>query len=441
MIRIQAIGGYGEIGRNMTLVTVGEESILLDMGIHMDHLVQYEHHAKNPSFTKKELYEYDVLPNDRRIDKKKVLAIIPSHGHLDHIAAIPYLAKSYSCPIYCTRYTSEIVRKQFSDSKITKQNKILSIPFGERFSIGSEFEVEFFPITHSIPDSSLILIHTKFGTVVYANDFKLDMFPTFGEKPNLELLQKNAGDVTVLISECLRAKHIGHTASEIEAKELLEELVFSPITEKKGIFITTFSSHIERLKTIVSFAKRLKRKVLVLGRSLDKYLYAAKKANVTSIIDQLEVVPFKSQVKRRLKRLANEDLSKYVVMMTGHQGEENAVLNNMITGGLPNVFKKGDVFIFSCNAIPTLSILEAREKLEEKLIQKGLQLFKDIHVSGHASREDLRVLLTLLRPKYVIPSHGTKDMMDAYTVMAKEMGYVQNESIIYLYNSDEKYLS
>ncbi|MFT4313151.1 MAG: MBL fold metallo-hydrolase RNA specificity domain-containing protein [Candidatus Woesearchaeota archaeon] len=440
MIKITAIGGYGEIGRNMTLLTVGNESLILDMGIHMENLVSYEEQVKRPTFSVKELRKYDVLPNDTFIQKNTVQAIIPSHGHLDHIAAIPYLAKSYKCPIYCTPYTGEIILKQFSDSKSKKANDVIMLKPKTRQKIGTEFEIELFPITHSIPDAALILIHTRFGTVCYANDFKLDMSPTYAKKPQLDLLQKRAGNVKLLISECLRAKNPGHTSSESEAKKLLEELLYSPIIEDKAVFLTTFSSHIERLQTVVSMAKKIKRKVLVLGRSLDKYLYTAKRAGITDIIDHIEVVPFRRQVKRRLRQLQKEDTSKYIILMTGHQGEENAVLNSMLNGNLPDVFSKEDVFIFSCNTIPTQSIILAREKIEQKLLHKKITVFKDLHVSGHASKEDLRMMLQLLKPEYVIPSHGTKDMMDAYTKMAIETHFPK-ENIVYLFSGETKHFS
>ncbi|HLP79190.1 MAG TPA: MBL fold metallo-hydrolase RNA specificity domain-containing protein, partial [Acidobacteriota bacterium] len=165
---------------------------------------------------------------------------------------------------------------------------------------------------------------------------------------------------------------------------------------------------------------------------LEKYSSAAKEVGISNLINEVELVPFRNQVKRRLKILQHEDRSKYIVVMTGHQGEKQAVLANMLNGELPNVFNRGDVFIFSCNVIPTAAIEEARMAVEEKLELKGVRLFKDVHVSGHASKEDLRDLIKATKPEHVIPSHGTLGMMKAYAEIAQAEGYIKDKTLHFL---------
>ncbi len=438
-IKVTAVGGYGEIGRNMTLITVDDESIILDMGVHLDRLLNYTQDDDLGKFSAKELIENDVIPNDTVIKhKNQVKAIIPSHGHLDHIAAIPYLEKHYNCPIICTPYTAEVVYRQFKDNKFRQLNDIIAVPPNSKKKIGTKFEVEFIAMTHSIPQTAMLFIHTPYGTVVYANDFKLDLHPVLGSPPDFKRIDAASKNVKVLISECLRAHHAGRTPSEQVAKQMLQDIMIGTDTTGCGIFFTTFSSHIERLQTLIALAKVLKRKVIFFGRSMEKYSTSAKRAGISNIIDQVEIVQYRSFVKKRLRMLMGQDKSKYIIVMTGHQGEKHAVLYSMLNGKLPCPFAKNDLFIFSCNVIPTAAIQEARIVVEEKLLQKGVRMFKDIHVSGHASREDLRDLLRHVKPQHVIPAHGTLQMMKSYQEIAEQEGYIKDKNIHFL-NSGESH--
>jgi len=436
MIRIRAIGGYGEIGRNMTLLTVDDESLVLDMGIHLERLVEYTEDEDLGKLKTSELIKHEVIPNDEAIDKKKIVGIVPSHGHLDHIAAIPYLEKNYDCPIYCTPYTAEVLKRQFDDNKFKRKNKIISCAVNSKVNIGS-FVVEFVHMTHSIPHTAMLFVHTKYGTVVYANDFKIDLHPTLCDTPNLKYIESISSNVKVLITECLRAQSLSRTPSESVAVQMLED-IFSGIDHKRNtIFFTSFSSQIERLHVAIHLARKYNRKILLFGRSLEKYLTCAKTVGVSDCIDDVEVVPYRALVKRRMKQLQRENMSEYMIVMTGHQGEKQAVLASMVNGKLPNIFRKGDLFIFSCNTIPSPKIISARQDIEEKLEQKGLRLFTDVHASGHASREDLRDLISHIKPQHIIPAHGTMQMMQSFADFAEQEGYERKKTIHFLKVGDE----
>jgi ribonuclease J len=420
-IEITAVGGYGEIGRNMTLVRVGKEAVALDMGIHLDRLLTYTQDEDMGQCSREDLIKHKCIPDDTLINKDEVLAIIPSHGHLDHIAAIPFLEKNYKCPMICTNYTGQVLYRQFKDNKFKKKNRIKIMGFNQRVRIGEEFEIEFIRVTHSIPQATIVVLYTKHGAVVYANDFKFDMTPVLGKAPDLEKLATLKGKTKVLISECLRAKHEATTQSEVETVKELEDILTANPSVGKAIYISTFSSHIERLHTIVKLARKLKRKVIFLGRSLEKYAAAAKISHVSNLIDYVELVKYRSHVMRRLKQLQKENGGEYIVVMTGHQAEKQAVLSNIITGKLPSPFKPDDLFIFSCHIIPTDTIEAARAELEAAMKKLGINIVKDVHVSGHASTEDLRHLLKILEPENAIPAHGEMDMMDAYEKLAKPL--------------------
>jgi ribonuclease J len=409
-IRIEAVGGYGEVGKNMTAIHVDDETVLLDMGMHMDHLLTHIPDSDLASHSREDMIRMEIIPNDDHIDPTRVRAIIPSHGHLDHIAAIPYLESRYNCPIYATPYTAEVLKRQFKDNGFKRRNRIYATQYGKIIKLSKNISIEFVYVTHSIPHASIVAIHTPNGTICYANDYKFDDEP-LGELSNYARLKEIGANCICLISECLYARKPGRTPYEAEVKEQLQQLMFK--YNKKGIFVTTFTSHVTRIQTIYDIARSMKRKVMFLGRSLEKYSMAAKYAKVTNMIDGVEMYPFKSQIKRKLKLLGNQK-KDYVIVLTGHQAEEHAVLNSMLSGALPNPFSPEDLFIFSCNIIPTDAIQKARADLEIKLGQTHMYVHKDIHVSGHASMEDLQMLVKMLKPRFVIPSHGTQEMMDAY---------------------------
>ncbi|HHE36614.1 MAG TPA: MBL fold metallo-hydrolase [Candidatus Woesearchaeota archaeon] len=426
-LQIITIGGYSEIGRNCTLVRVDDEAIILDMGLHMDNYIAYTE-EREELHTEKDmsadtLIKAGAVPNIYQVQDLwlKVKAICISHAHLDHVGAVPFISNKFKADIHCTKYTAEVLKTILKDEKITLRNNIVPHHVNSRFKVSKNITVEFINITHSIPQTVIIAVHTPYGTLIYANDFKLDNAPTLGEKPNFKRL-KQLGEqgVKALIVDSLYADTPMKTPSENIAKEMLKDVLLGVNSKGKAVIITTFSSHIARLKSIVELGKKLKRRIVFIGRSLNKYVSAAKRAGIADLSRQAEFVKYGNKLKKFFKRVKHPE--KYLFIVTGHQGEPGAVLPRMVYQRLYN-FQEEDHVIFSCSIIPVKNNIINREKLDSALKKKKVRLFTDVHVSGHAFREDLRDLLHLLKPEQIIPTHANKEKLNAMKELALETGY------------------
>ena len=267
----------------------------------------------------------------------------------------------------------------------------------------------------------MVAIHSKYGTVLYCNDFKFDSFPVLGKKPNFKRLKElgEKGCVKVLISDSTGAENASKTPSESVARQMLKDLLLGINAEDKAILVTTFSSHIARLKSIIDYAKRIDRKVLMLGRSLAKYVHAAENVNLVDFSKDVKIVKYSNKVQNALK-LIEKNKHKYLIIATGHQGESKAVLSKIARGDFKFKLEKDDSVIFSCSVIPNKINIEARDVLEKELKKRQVRIFKDIHVSGHASREDLRDLINMVKPNIIIPAHCEPDMKEAMKELAEE---------------------
>jgi ribonuclease J len=419
MIKIHTLGGYSEVGRNMTAVQVEDEIIVLDMGIHLDPYIKMQESDPFGNPTAEELHEAGAIPDDSKLEKDKVVAIIPSHAHLDHIGAIPYMEKEYNAKILCTPFCKELLKILAKDKHIDLKNKVKALKAGQTFKT-KHTTIEFIPITHSTIQTVIVAIHTKEGTILYANDFKVDMSPTFGNKPDFSSLKKKK--VLAMICDCIYADEEINTPSESVAKDMLEEVFDSHNFNNKAIIISTFSSHIARLQSIVRCAKKIKRKIIFLGRSLAKYVEAAENAGIIAIPKDVEIVKYRKQIIKRLKEISNTK-DEYVIVATGHQGEPNAVLSKMANEQLPFKLEKEDVIIFSSTVIPVEQNEKNSAVLERMLHEKGVTIFRDIHVSGHAAGKDLKALIKEISPQHIIPAHGPTEMQEHLIKIAKELKY------------------
>jgi ribonuclease J len=213
--------------------------------------------------------------------------------------------------------------------------------------------------------------------------------------------------------------------SESVAKEMLRDVILGTESEKNAIVISTFSSHLARLKSIIEFGKKLHRKILFLGRSLHKYVTAGEDIGIVNFSKDVEIVKYGKHIRKKLK-LVEKNRQKYLLVVTGHQGEPKATLSKMAKGTLKFNFKPEDHIVFSCKVIPTPTNIENRERLENDLKRFKVRIFKDIHVSGHAAREDLRDLINLVKPNHIIPAHGELKMTSALVNLATQMGYSKN---------------
>ncbi len=427
-MKIYSIGGYNEVGKNMTAIDLGEDVILFDCGLYLPPIVELEESER--VYTEKKLRSIKAVPSDEMLDrlglKDKVRAIINSHAHLDHIGAIPYVAHRYNAEIIGTPFTIEVLKTLLKDEKINLTNKIRIVqPNSFCYVQGKnrKYQVDFINITHSTIHCSVIALHTPEGVVLYANDFKLDNSPTMGKKPNYDKLKEIGKEgVKVLIVDSLYSGDNRKTASEKVAKTLLEEVLLTTNNENAGLTITTFSSHIARLKSIVEFGKKLNRKIVFLGRSLNKYVGAAVRVDMCPFRNDVEIATYRNQLERKLKQI-DKKRGEYLVVCTGHQGEPGSILDRLSRNKLPFKFNRSDHVVFSSSVIPVPSNIANREGLDQRLKKRGTRLFNNIHVSGHGGREDLRDFLDLLNPEHIIPSHGSHDKIAPMVELSKEMGY------------------
>ena len=291
-------------------------------------------------------------------------------------------------------------------------------------------------MTHSTPQTAMIALHTKEGLILYANDFKFDNTPTLGKKPNFKRLEELGNEkVLALICDSTYAKDARKTPSEAVAKQMLKEVMLGIESKNKHVVVTTFSSHIERLNSIVEFGQKMGRKIVFMGRSMSKYVNAAEAAGIVNLSDKVEILRYPNQMKGMLKKISKER-GKYLMVVTGHQGEPRSVLSKMMNGELKFNLMPEDHIIFSCKTIPTPTNIENRFKLESDLKKYGVRIFKDIHQSGHAAREDLRELVNLVKPEHIIPAHGENSMLMAMADLASEMGYNTGENVHVMKNGE-----
>ena len=434
MIEICTVGGFYEFGRNMTAVKIDDIVIIVDIGIHMENYIKLQGDEDIDFVSTKKLFETNSIPRYDVINdwKDMVKAIVPTHAHLDHVGAIPFIAKKFNADIVCTPFTAEVIKAISNDKNKKLTNNIKYINPNSRYEVSEDISIDFIHVTHSTPQTAMIAINSKYGTVVYANDFKFDTSPVLGAKPNFAKIKSLKG-AKCLIVDCTRSWDERKTPSESVAKEMLKDVMHGINSDNSLIVVTTFSSHLARLKSIIELGKEKGREIVMLGRSLDKYVTAGENANIIDFKD-IKRIKFKDKIKKFLKSV-EKNPSRYMLIVTGHQGEPEAILANMAYGKLLYDFKQNDQIIFSCSVIPNDENIQNREFLESKLKEKNVRIFKDIHVSGHAAKEELRDLINMVMPEHIIPAHGYEEMMISLRDLANEIGY-SNDKIHMQKNGD-----
>jgi ribonuclease J len=389
-----------------------------------------EEENRQQKYTEKKLRNNGALPDDLLLDKlglrKKIRAILLGHAHLDHIGAVPYTSYRYNAPVVGTPFTISVLKKIMDDIDMRIPNKINPINPNSSFIIKGKkrnYKAEFINITHSTLQTSMIALHTPEGIVLYANDFKVDNTPVLGLPPNYSALKKIAKQgVKTLIIDSLYSGDNRKTPSEKVARALVEEVLLTIKNEKNAVFVSTFSSHIARIKSIVDFSTKLGRKVYVVGRSMNKYISSASEVGICPFRNKITLGSYKKQVESILKRVEKER-EKSLVICTGHQGEPGSILDRLARKVLPFEFKQGDNVIFSSKTIPVPVNVANKETLNKRLKKAGVRIFDDVHVSGHGGREDLRDIISIVNPQHIIPSHGTTQQLTPLVELAKEMGY------------------
>src|SRR3989344_3815599 len=439
MVNIHTVGGFSEVGKNMVVVELEEDSFIIDEGFFLPAIVSMQ--EKERIMTEKNLKKLNAIPNDSVVEniRNKVCAQFISHAHLDHVGAVPFLSDRYNAPIYGTPFTTNVLDSLLKDNDIVLKNKIYSINPNTTFYVNgknTKYKIDFIHVTHSTVQCSMIAIHTKKGIVLFSGDFKLDNTPVIGPLPNYKKLKEIGKEgVIVFIVNSLYSGSDQRTPSENIARELLKETL-SDIKDTKGtIIVTTFASHIARLKSIVEFGKKMNKEVVFLGRSLDKYCDAARKANVAQFLNDVKISKYRRQVEKSLHKIERKRKNSLIVC-TGHQGEPGSILERISRHQLPFKITKEDNIIFSSSVIPSPVNLAQFSEMESKLKKNKPTIFRDVRVSGHGREEDLKETIEMVKPKHIIPWHGDFGKTRPMLEIAKEMGYTDKKNFHLMQNGE-----
>lgn len=412
-IKIIPLGGLNEIGKNMTVIECGGEILIIDCGL---------------SFPDDEMFGIDmVIPDfDYLIENKnKIKGLVITHGHEDHIGAIPYLLKELNVPIYGTRFPLGLIRNKLNEHGL--KGKLHAIQAGQKFKIGC-FQVEALRITHSIVDSVCLSINTPAGRIFHTGDFKIDYTPVDGEPIDFaRLAQIGSEGVLLMMADSTNATRKGYTASERKVGDALEDIFRS---SENRIIIATFSSNVHRLQKIIDLAVLCKRKVAISGRSM---------VNNVALAQELGYIRVPKNVLVDINKTKNIPDKDLVVITTGSQGEPMSALSRMATSDHKAVkIKKGDRVILSSTPIPGNEKTVAN--VVNKLFEKGAEVIysdiAEVHASGHACQEELKLMHSLIRPKYFMPVHGEFRHLREHSELAKNLG-TPEKNIFILENGDE----
>ena len=428
-IEVCTIGGVSKTEGNSVAIKVDDEVVLLDMGLSMENYIRYTEDLDDVHATKSynQLLKVGAVPDYRFIKdwRDKVCAIVCSHGHLDHIGAVPFAANLFpEAVVISAPYSIEVLKSILWDEHITIPNKIIPLNLNSMYKVSEKITIEMINVTHSIPHAGIIVIHTPYGKIMYANDYKFDRQPVLGKKPNFDRIRELGEEgLDLLLINCLYAQEHKKTPSESVAKQMLKDVMLGVQSEGKAMIVTTFSSHLARLKSIVEMGKMLNRKIIFLGRSLDKYVKAAQRIGLVNFEDEVILLKHRDKIEKMLHKIEKEGRDKYLISCTGHQGEPRAILSRISRGELDFKFNQGDIIIFSCQIIPVEINIQNRKRLENDLRSHNVRIFKDVHVSGHGALEDHRDLLELARPKMIIPIHADNTKAKMLADFAAQLGF------------------
>ncbi len=408
-LKIIPLGGLNEIGKNMTVYEYGGEIIVLDCGM---------------AFPGDDMYGIDlVIPDVSYLTKHKnrIRGLFITHGHEDHIGAIPYVLKQVNMPIYCTRLTAGLIRLKLEEHGLLKSTKIVTVESGMTVKAG-KFSVEFIHVNHSIADSVAFAIHTGLGTVVHTGDFKIDSTPIDGEVIDLARFgELGKQGVLALLADSTNVERPGYTLSE-KAVGATFIRQFTGCT--KRIIVTTFASNVHRIQQVLDAAAACGRKVAVTGRSME---------NIMKVSTELGYMKVPKNTLMDINRIKGLPLNQQVIVTTGSQGEEMSALYRMAFSTHKQVdVGPGDKVIISASAIPGNEVTVGR--VINELFRKGADVVYDkadmLHVSGHACQEELKIIHALTRPKFFIPLHGEQRMLQIHKRVAESMGMHPNNIVV-----------
>ena len=412
-LKIIPLGGLHEIGKNITAFEYEDEIIVVDCGL---------------SFPEDDMLGIDlVIPDITYLlkNKEKVKALVITHGHEDHIGAIPYFLKQLNVPIYATRLTAGLISNKLEEHKLLRSTEMHIVNQGDTIKLGNNFKVEFIRSSHSIPDSVMLAITTPRGTVLHTGDFKVDFTPIDGQIMDFgRISELGKQGILALMSDSTNSERKGFTMSESSVGELFDKLFLNCT---KRIVVATFASNVHRIQQIVNSAVKNGRKIAVCGRSMINMITTATELGYIKCPDNLFI---------DIDMIGNYADEQLVIITTGSQGETMSALTRMATGDHKKVkITPNDLIIISATPIP------GNEKYVSKVIDDLMQLgaevvysaLADVHVSGHACQEEQKLILALTKPKFFIPVHGEYRQLRAHRDTAETMG-IDKDNIIMMTN-------
>ncbi len=402
-LKIIPLGGLDEIGKNVTVIEYGEEILVIDCGL---------------AFPSESMLGIDlVIPDTSYIaqNRKKVCGVILTHGHEDHIGGVPYAFKTFNAPIYGSRMTLGLVEHKLREHGMASEVELCTVKPGSMKKIGQNFKVEFINVNHSIAGALAVAIHTPVGVLVHTGDFKIDCTPINGEMINLTRFgDLGKAGVLALFSDSTNVERAGYTMSERTVGERFDE-IFENSSDKR-IIVASFASNVHRIQQIVNSAVRQKRKVAILGRSMLTMCEVATELGYLHI-PRGTLIPIED-----INRFKPQQL---VIVTTGSQGEPMSALTRMAFSDHKSVeIGYGDIVILSANPIPGNE--KAVSSVINELFKKGAEVIyeslAEVHVSGHACSEELKLMLGLVKPKYFIPVHGEHRHLVRHARLGELMG-------------------
>ena len=411
-LKIIPLGGLEQIGMNITAFEYEDSIIVVDCGL---------------AFPEDDMLGIDLVIPDityLRDNIKKVKGFVITHGHEDHIGSLPYVLKDMNLPIYATKLTMGIIENKLKEHNLLRSTRRKVVRHGQSINLG-QFRIEFIRTNHSIQDAAALAIYSPAGTVVHTGDFKVDYTPVFGDAIDLQRFAEiGKKGVLAMMSDSTNAERPGFTMSERTVGKTFDQ-IFAEHRNTR-IIIATFASNVDRVQQIINSAYKYGRKVVVEGRSM---------VNIISTASELGYLHIPDKTLIEIDQLKNYPDEKTVLITTGSQGESMAALSRMAADIHKKVtIKPGDTVIFSSNPIPGNE--KAVSRVINELSQKGADvIFQDAHVSGHACQEELKLIYSLLKPKYAIPVHGEYRHLKANAKLAESLG-IPKENIFIMHSGD-----
>ena len=408
-LKIISLGGLNEVGKNLTVYEYGADILVVDCGL---------------GFPDDEMYGVDIVVPDATYlikNSSRIRGVVLTHGHEDHIGALPYIIGEIGAPIYATPLTAGLAQTKLVEHGLLETTEFVIKKPGESFKLGC-FKVDFIHVNHSIPDAVSLAIKTPVGTIIHTGDFKIDTTPVSGGMIDLARFGElgNRG-VVALLSDSTNIERQGYSHSESKVGERLDEL-FRGCMQR--VIVTTFASNVHRVQQVIDCAARYGRRIAVTGRSIENALKVSTELNCVIIPDGLLM---------DLNQIKNLPPEKIVIITTGSQGEPMSALYRMAFSGHKQIdIKAGDRVIISSSAVPGNERMVSR--VIDELFRRGAEVIydkiSDLHVSGHAYQEELKMMLALVKPKFFIPTHGEHRHLRTHAKIAEQMGIPSKNIVV-----------